>query len=251
MALIELKEGSLRDRFEEYGSFVLKDGYKFDDENRIAVNRCIEIFEQNETGLQIFGNPGSGKTLIFEMLQRIIPMSSPLHFSKINTRDVVLQFNNKEVGHGVFKKWADKNICFDDLGAEKTGYLFGQKSEVMEEFIYSRYDLFRSKKIITHFTTNLGKTDLTNRYGMRCVSRLNEMCQRVGLGDNENYVDRRALRNFKELPYVKHPIVKSADEQYIQDVYQVMKQHAQLQPKTGPGLGSRMRDILGTNQKST
>lgn len=221
--MITLKETDLTGKFNEYASFVLKNGFVFDLENKVAIKACIEIFEKNETGSIIVGNPGSGKTLFFEIMQKILHPKDERVFSKFNTLDVVLQFNNKEVGHGVFSKWQDKNLFFDDLGTEDKGSFYGEKVEVFEKFIQFRYDLFRSKKLKTHFTTNLSKNQLNDRYGLRCASRLNEMCQKNLLGEKMDYTDRRVYRNFIELPPVFHaPILTKWDIEWHKN-YQAMK----------------------------
>jgi hypothetical protein len=45
----------------------------------------------------------------------------------------------------------------------------------MAEILLSRYDLFISKKLITHITTNLSATEIENQYGNRVRSRLRQM----------------------------------------------------------------------------
>jgi DNA replication protein DnaC len=45
----------------------------------------------------------------------------------------------------------------------------------MAEILLSRYDLFISKKLLTHITTNLSATEIETHYGNRVRSRLREM----------------------------------------------------------------------------
>lgn len=45
----------------------------------------------------------------------------------------------------------------------------------MAEILLSRYDLFISKKLKTHITTNLSATEIETHYGNRVRSRLREM----------------------------------------------------------------------------
>ncbi len=247
MEPIKLEKTELVDRFNEYTPHVLKNGFVFDEENLNEIIKCVSILANNETGLIIIGNPGSGKTLFFEIMQRIINPVNERSFNKINVLDVVLQFNNKEIGHNVFRKWNDKNVFFDDLGTEDKGYLFGEKVEVFEKFIQFRYDLFRSKGVKTHFTTNLSYSELKERYGARCVSRLNEMCEVILLGANAESKDRRKLKNFIGLPPVYYPGKYSNEEKEIRIRYQNMKIEAeQNKDKPMETMGQRLRKQFGT-----
>ncbi len=244
--MINLKSETLREKFTEYSIHVLDGGFKFDSENTKEIDSCISIFENNKTGLMIAGNPGGGKTIFFEIMQKIIPPKDDKTFIKLNVLDVVLQFNNKEIGHNVFRKWVDKTVLFDDIGTEDKGVFFGEKLEVFEKFIQFRYDLFRSRKIKTHFTTNLSREKLNLRYGLRCMSRLDEMCERVLLGQNANYTDRRIYRNFIGFPPVYHPTIKTTDEIEWDNRYAEAKRLAIENPYVyqKEGLGSRLRNKM-------
>ncbi len=68
-----------------------------------------------------------------------------------------------------------RTYCFDDLGTENNLKYFGNECNVMAEIILSRYDLFISKKLQTHITTNLSATEIEKYYGNRVRSRLREM----------------------------------------------------------------------------
>lgn len=45
----------------------------------------------------------------------------------------------------------------------------------MAEILLSRYDLFTTRHMITHLTTNLNSTEIEQLYGLRVRSRLREM----------------------------------------------------------------------------
>jgi DNA replication protein DnaC len=68
-----------------------------------------------------------------------------------------------------------KAICFDDIGVEPPMRYFGDQIHVIGEILLSRYDLFVSKEIRTHATTNLTADEIEARYGSRVRSRLREM----------------------------------------------------------------------------
>lgn len=246
---IKLKSMLFADKFAEYGGFALSGGYVFDEENKTQINACIEVFRKDERGLLLIGNPGSGKTLFFEMVQKIMHPQNSQAFIRISVLDVVLKFNAKEIGHGVFQQWKKHNVFFDDLGTEDSGHLFGEKVNVFEKFIQFRYDLFRSSKIKTHFTTNLSYDDLKIRYGARCVSRLNEMCDVIIVGGSANSTDRRNLRNFIGLPPVIHQPVQQAGGV---DYEQYKKNQESVPPFEYEGPGSKLKkqfgDVSPTNQ---
>ena len=82
-----------------------------------------------------------------------------------------------------------KTICFDDLGTENNLKYYGNECNVMAEILLSRYDLFISKKLQTHITTNLSASEIENNYGNRVRSRLREMINLIAF--EKNSIDKR------------------------------------------------------------
>ena len=82
-----------------------------------------------------------------------------------------------------------KTICFDDLGTENNLKYFGNECNVMAEILLSRYDLYTSKKLQTHITTNLSATEIEKNYGNRVRSRLREMVNLISF--ERNIEDKR------------------------------------------------------------
>ncbi len=241
--MIILKSTNIHDKFTEYAKHVLKDGFVYDAENEKQIKECIDVLINNEVGLKIVGNSGSGKSLFFEMMQQIIHPQSPRMFANINVLTVVSEFDR--VGSRVYDKWKTKNVCFQDLGTEDIGVFMGKKTEVMEKFIQERYNLFKTTKLKTHFTTNMHEQDILNRYGTRCASRFKEMCDNIGLGAKKTYTDRRIYRNFIGLPQVYHAIKKSEDDIIFEEKLKAAKETAKNQPPDQherKGLGARARE---------
>jgi hypothetical protein len=79
--------------------------------------------------------------------------------------------------------------CFDDLGTENNLKLYGNECNVMAEILLSRYDLFVSRKLITHLTTNLSASEIEAAYGNRLRSRLREQFNLIAF--NNNTLDKR------------------------------------------------------------
>lgn len=128
-------------------------------------------------GLLISGPVGCGKTT----LMNLMPKSTwhKIKYEMIPTRNIVNNFN--EVGFEVLEKYKDtKDYCFDDLGLEPIGCHNTKDCNVMEEILLSRYDLFKTKNVKTHITTNLNPEELEARYGSQFISRLGEMFNLIG-----------------------------------------------------------------------
>ena len=59
----------------------------------------------------------------------------------------------------------------------------------MAEILLSRYDLFTSKRLQTHITTNLSASEIENFYGKRVRSRMREMFNLIAY--NKTIKDKR------------------------------------------------------------
>jgi len=116
-------------------------------------------------------------------------------FSIKPCRDISFEFiqDGYEVIHryskGKLYQSDPKAICFDDLGTENNLKYFGNECNVMAEIFLSRYDVFTSKKVVTHITTNLSASEIEGHYGLRVRSRLREMCNLVAF--DKNVKDKR------------------------------------------------------------
>lgn len=82
-----------------------------------------------------------------------------------------------------------ETICFDDLRTENNLKYFGNECNVMAEILLSRYDIFTTKKIQTHITTNLSASEIEKQYGNRVRSRLREMINLIAF--DKNILDKR------------------------------------------------------------
>jgi energy-coupling factor transporter ATP-binding protein EcfA2 len=244
--MIILKEKTISGKFKEYCDHILIDGYIISEQNEQVYRNFILTLHEQKKGVILMGNPGSGKTFLFDVMQKITHPMSNLKFSKVNCLDVVLSFNQN--GHEVFNNYTKTNVLFDDLGTESKGIYYGDKIEVFEKFIQFRYDLFMNKGIKTHFTTNLTPIEISERYGLRCASRLNEMCEYLVLGGNSNYTDNRKLSNFKGFLPVYHEIKKSQEDIEWEESYKKMTERYALIPQKSSepnGIGSILRKNLG------
>lgn len=220
---VELKSTNLWDRFIEYSFYVLDQGYIVDDENRKPLAEIFQVIEEGKYGIVLYGNPGSGKTLILKMIQKIIPPYSPLFFTQYHCDFLVDEFSAS--GRVIFKKYKSGNILFDDLGTEGIGRHFKDELNVFEKIIQERNLVFEKQHMRTFYTTNLLQEELFSRYGKRCESRLMGNSEHIILGGSKDSTDRRKLKNFKGLPPVFHPSPEYYERMLIKELYKKMIEH--------------------------
>ena len=130
-------------------------------------------------GILLSGPVGCGKTSLMNLMKHLA--TTEHKFSVKPCRDISFEFiqDGYEVIHkyskGKLYQSEPKTICFDDLGTENNLKYYGNECNVMAEILLSRYDIFTSKKIQTHITTNLSASEIETNYGNRVRSRLREM----------------------------------------------------------------------------
>jgi DNA replication protein DnaC len=139
---------------------------------------CFQLNIDLTKGILLSGPIGIGKTSLMNLMK--ILTSAEHKFYIKPCRDISYEFIQE--GFEIIQKYSKgklypdpKTICFDDLGIENNIKYFGNECNVMAEILLYRYDLFISRKILTHITTNLSATELETAYGNRVRSRLRSM----------------------------------------------------------------------------
>lgn len=186
-------------RFFEFGREIVP-GFRIDGENKAVIEALVlyllrhRDFEKDSTegklslnkGIILIGNYGTGKTGLFRIMQRInnirhAKMKVDMRFGIVPAWKVAT-FYQKDGFEAMEKYWSG-NWCFDEIGKSNSEVInhYGTKINVSEQIILERYNLFTSKGLITHFTTNLSVQDLENLYDGRTISRLREMCNFIYL----------------------------------------------------------------------
>ena len=140
------------------------------------VDACIKYNISHRKGLLLSGPVGCGKTSLMKLFATLTPKSRTFIIKP--AREVTMEFSKQ--GYDVIHRYSrslrsPKAICFDDIGVEPPMRYFGDQIHVIGEILLSRYDLFVSKGIQTHATTNLTADEIEARYGSRVRSRLREM----------------------------------------------------------------------------
>lgn len=140
---------------------------------------CFQYGINLNKGILLTGPIGCGKTSLMNLMKYLT--ATEHKFFVKSCRDISFEFIQD--GYQIIHKYSigklyqsePRTYCFDDLGTENNLKYFGNECNVMAEILLSRYDLFISKKLLTHITTNLSATEIEKHYGNRVRSRLREM----------------------------------------------------------------------------
>ncbi len=140
---------------------------------------CFQYNLNLNKGILLSGPVGCGKTSIMTLMKYLTP--TEFKFIVKPCRDISFEFiqDGYEVIHryskGKLQQLDPKIFCFDDLGLENNLKYYGNECNVMAEILLSRYDLYISRHIQTHITTNLSASEIETHYGNRVRSRMREM----------------------------------------------------------------------------
>ncbi|WP_284651647.1 ATPase [Flavobacterium terrisoli] len=154
---------------------------------------CSNFGVDINKGILLSGPIGCGKTAIMNLM-KFISKTEHKYYVK-PCRDISFEFIQD--GYQTIHKYSNgklyhadpKIICFDDLGTENNLKYFGNECNVMAEILLSRYDIFISKRIPTHLTTNLSASEIETHYGLRVRSRLRQMVNLITY--DKNTIDKR------------------------------------------------------------
>ena len=144
---------------------------------------CFQYGMSLNKGILLTGPIGCGKTSLMNLMKYLTPTEHKFFVKPC--RDISFEFIQD--GYQIIHKYSKgklyesepKTICFDDLGTENNLKYFGNECNVMAEILLSRYDIFITKKIQTHITTNLSASEIENFYGNRVRSRMRELCNLI------------------------------------------------------------------------
>lgn len=130
-------------------------------------------------GILLTGPVGCGKTSLMFLLRLYLPFEN--RYTVKSCRDISFEFIKdgypiiSKYSHHSFRNNQPLTYCFDDLGTENNLKHFGNECNTMAEILLSRYDLFVSRKLLTHITTNLSASEIETAYGNRVRSRMREL----------------------------------------------------------------------------
>ena len=145
-------------------------------------------------GILLNGPIGCGKTTLMTLVGYFFPPER--QYQVKSAREISFEYEKE--GYDTIAKYGKIHAgkpnaaiwCFDDIGIEQPQKYFGNECNVLAEILLSRYELFVSKGIPTHVTTNLSATELESKYGNRLRSRMREMFNLVAFDKNSK--DKRS-----------------------------------------------------------
>ncbi len=189
---------------EKKGKNLFGEKFHFTEQDKPNIVKLIAYFLDDEPtaakynidlskGILLSGPVGCGKTSLMKLMY-YVPETKKKFFMK-PCRDISFEFfkdgyevvNRYSRGHMTHNEF--KNYCFDDLGTEKNLKYFGNECNIMSEIILSRYDIFLSRKIQTHITSNLSASEIETTYGTRVRSRMRQMVNLIAF--DKSTTDKR------------------------------------------------------------
>ena len=149
---------------------------------------CHQFNINLKKGILLTGPVGCGKTSLMTLMKFLTP--TEYKFIVKPCRDISFEFIKEgyEIIHrysrGKFDQLDPKIYCFDDLGLENNLKYYGNECNIMGEILLSRYDLFISRHLQTHITTNLSASEIETLYGNRVRSRMRELFNLIAYDNN-------------------------------------------------------------------
>lgn len=168
--------------------------FEVDNYNYKYIENVLEHIEgvsesyPTEKALLLFGSVGSGKSDLMRLMLKhnAILKKDKLYFA--HAKNYV--FDYEVVGADILQAYENDNIIIDEIGLDnETAIHYGNKTNVIQDLILLRYEIWKDKSKKTYFTTNLTPSELKEKYGERVFSRLIEMCTFIKI---DYHQDRRA-----------------------------------------------------------
>ena len=131
--------------------------------------------------IMLIGKVGVGKTLLMEIFSEYLRITeNPNRFSNISLTEMIHYFKlNNHLDKFLYNELAEsngtrtkaKNFCLHDLGLVTYNH-FGVDTKLMiDDFMYARYELFTSRGLKAHITSNMCVSELKTMFDARLIDR--------------------------------------------------------------------------------
>ncbi|MBU2249462.1 MAG: hypothetical protein KKD77_22130 [Gammaproteobacteria bacterium] len=153
----------------------------YDQNAHFRLSRYVAMHKAGDRrGLFLFGNCGTGKTMFARKFTT----------RRFFTATAIVERYEKYGASVGFDEWLHGNytdehvktppvdVVIDDLGAEPVSKRYGEVRELLADVIDRRYRYWQDygRECVTVITSNLSSPALKQRYGMRTIDRICEMC---------------------------------------------------------------------------
>lgn len=135
---------------------------------------------ESNNGAILIGNVGIGKTTLVRMPRMVTATRIAMEYAdKDGGLNAVRTLINNQIQYQGMK------VVIDDLGREESVKNYSNALDPIAYVIESIYEINQTaeQKIKLYLTTNLSKSELEQKYGIRTVDRIWEMCDRIQIND--------------------------------------------------------------------
>lgn len=127
--------------------------------------KAIQAMFGKGRGILIAGDAGCGKTHLMRAIRKMLSRGNGTWLYSKEKEDLAYMHNSDDV--------LVENVFMDDIGAEDDFREYGKVVDVVGDFVQKYHYRGKGRFIAT---TNLNSQQITDKYGMRCLDRLMEMC---------------------------------------------------------------------------
>jgi len=169
--------------------------FEVDDYNRKVLKFLLLYFNQCKEAEEIFpeenykihkqnmlvGNVGVGKTMLMQIFSQYLRLTgNPNTFFNVSVTEMINYYKTfNHLDKYTFNELSNEkkfngnpvNLCLNDLGLS-THLHFGVDTKILvDDFLYSRYELYLTHHKMAHLTTNLSVEELKRTFDYRLTDR--------------------------------------------------------------------------------
>ncbi len=131
--------------------------------------------------IMLVGNVGVGKTMLMQVFAHYLRVTDNINaFYNVSVTEMINYYKvHNHLDKYTFNEQSGKsrfngnpvNLCLNDVGLN-THLHFGVDTKILvDDFLYSRYELYMNHHKMAHLTTNFGVTELKKAFDYRLTDR--------------------------------------------------------------------------------